>query len=132
MAALGSTPAVAVLRADDLGRAKNFYITVLGFTEDTSSSTEGMAFFSAGGGTAFTIYARPGIPAPENTALAFPVAPDQFDGIAAELRDRGVVFEDYDIPELKLHTVDGIAQFDGSKTAWFKDTEGNILNLVSM
>ena len=43
----------------------------------------------------------------------------------AELKARGVKFEDYDIPGIK--TVDSIATGGGAKTAWFKDTEGNIL-----
>ena len=52
--------------------------------------------------------------------------------MAAEIKAAGVVFEDYDIPEIGLKTVDGVAELDGTKSAWFKDTEGNILNLVSM
>jgi hypothetical protein len=43
----------------------------------------------------------------------------------ADLRKRGVVFEEYDAPGFK--TVNGVATGDGAKTAWFKDTEGNIL-----
>jgi predicted enzyme related to lactoylglutathione lyase len=43
----------------------------------------------------------------------------------AELKARGVVFEEYDVPGMK--TVNGIATGGGAKTAWFKDTEGNIL-----
>jgi predicted enzyme related to lactoylglutathione lyase len=43
----------------------------------------------------------------------------------AELKARGVVFEEYDFPGLK--TVNGIATGGGAKTAWFKDSEGNIL-----
>ncbi|HYV33270.1 MAG TPA: hypothetical protein VE973_00265 [Candidatus Limnocylindria bacterium] len=45
----------------------------------------------------------------------------------ADLRSRGVVFEEYDFPGLK--TVNGVATMDGFKTCWFKDTEGNILAL---
>jgi hypothetical protein len=43
----------------------------------------------------------------------------------AELKARGVVFEEYDMPGLK--TVDGIAGGGGAKTAWFNDSEGNIM-----
>ena len=45
----------------------------------------------------------------------------------AVLRDKGVVFMDYDFPGLK--TVDGVAELDGEKSAWFEDSEGNILAL---
>ncbi len=53
-----------------------------------------------------------------------------------ELRRRGVVFEDYDLPGLK--TVNGIAQVAGNyptrggigeKAAWFRDSEGNLLGI---
>ena len=46
----------------------------------------------------------------------------------AELKARGVAFEEYDTPGMK--TVNGIAAAGGAKTAWFKDTEGNILAIV--
>ena len=66
------------------------------------------------------IYERPGMPAPQNTTLGFNLPPDQFDAVAADLRARGVTFEDYDIPEIGLKTVNGIAEFEGAKAAWFK------------
>ena len=46
----------------------------------------------------------------------------------AELRDKGVRFEEYDLPGLK--TVNGIAELGGTRGAWFKDPEGNILSMV--
>lgn len=48
----------------------------------------------------------------------------------ADLRDRGVVFEEYDFPELK--TVEGIATFGDQQSAWFRDADGNILALTSI
>ena len=42
-----------------------------------------------------------------------------------ELKKSGVKFEDYDFPGLK--TQDGIADMGGSKGAWFKDSEGNLI-----
>jgi hypothetical protein len=43
------------------------------------------------------------------------------------LRGKGVTFMDYDFPGLK--TVDGVAEIGGEKSAWFADSEGNILAL---
>ncbi len=57
---------------------------------------------------------------------------DKFDALADEVRARGVVFEDYDIPEIGLKTVNGIVELSGGKAAWFKDSEGNIISLMSM
>jgi hypothetical protein len=43
----------------------------------------------------------------------------------AELKARGVVFEEYDMPGIEMRN--SVAVGGGAKTAWFKDTEGNIL-----
>ena len=89
--------------------------------------------FAAGDGSMVLILdQRPGMPAPQNTTLGFNLPPDEFDAVAADLRAKGVTFEDYDVPEIGLKTVNGIAEFEGAKAAWFKDTEGNIVNIVSM
>jgi hypothetical protein len=70
--------------------------------------------------------------APENTTLGFAVSADGFDALMADLRSKGVVFEEYDLPEMGLKTVNGVAEIAGMKSAWFKDSEGNILNLAVM
>jgi catechol 2,3-dioxygenase-like lactoylglutathione lyase family enzyme len=132
MAGLSIYPTVAVLRADDLDRATKFYTDVLGYAVDTDRSGNGVVTLSAGMGSQFTLYERPGMPAPANTTLGIPVPSYDFDSVVVDLRTRGVVFEDYDIPEMDLKTVNGIAEMGGIKTAWFKDTEGNILNIVAM
>jgi hypothetical protein len=41
------------------------------------------------------------------------------------------VFEEYDMAAMGLKTVGGVAEVMGTKVAWFKDTEGNILNVVA-
>ena len=43
----------------------------------------------------------------------------------AELKSRGVRFEEYDMPGMPMK--DSIVTGGGAKTAWFKDTEGNIM-----
>jgi predicted enzyme related to lactoylglutathione lyase len=134
MASLGDYPAGAVLRAEDLARAKKFYADVLGLKPGDMSgpASEGMGMFRAGDGTGVMIYERPGMPAPQNTALGFGVPADKFDAVVADLRAKGVKFEDYDLPDIGLKTVNGIAAFEGFKAAWFKDSEGNIVNIASM
>jgi predicted enzyme related to lactoylglutathione lyase len=128
MAGLADSEIGAVLRAEDYGRAKRFYSDVLGLSvEDTPGSDVG-GMVKAAGGTEFMIYERPGMPAPQNTTLAFEVA--DFDAVIAELRQNGVVYEEYDMPEMGLKTVDGVARIEGRPMAWFKDTEGNILTIA--
>jgi hypothetical protein len=57
-------------------------------------------------------------------------AVDDIEVVVADLRAKGVVFEEYDLPGLK--TVGGIAETAGDRAAWFKDSEGNILGLVQL
>ena len=56
---------------------------------------------------------------------------DDVEETARELKSRGVKLEDYDMPDFK--TRDGIADLpDGSKGAFFKDTEGNLIAVGSL
>ncbi len=132
MAGLGGYPAAAVLRAENLDREKRFYTDVLGLIEVAGRTAPGSVFLEAGDGTKVMIYERPGMPAPQNTTLGFGLPASEFEPVVADLRAKGVVFEDYDMPEIGLKTVNGIAEMDGSKAAWFTDPEGNIVNLASM
>jgi len=60
---------------------------------------------------------------------------DDIEATAAELRSRGVVFEEYDLPGLT--TVNGIADIEGNypskgcgeRAVWFRDSEGNMLGI---
>jgi catechol 2,3-dioxygenase-like lactoylglutathione lyase family enzyme len=134
MTSLGDYPAAAVLRAEDLARARRFYIDILGLRAGDVSgpASEDMGMFTAGQGSMIMIYERPGMPAPQNTALGFGIPADRFDDVVADLRAKGVTFEDYDLPEIGLKTVNGIAEFEGNKAAWFRDSEDNIVNIAAM
>jgi hypothetical protein len=55
---------------------------------------------------------------------------DDIEAEVSALKARGVVFEEYDWPELK--TVNGIADTGPGRAAWFKDSEGNILGLIQL
>ena len=63
--------------------------------------------------------------------MAFEV--DDIESVVAELRGRGVVFEEVDVPGLK--TVEGIADVGNypskgrASGAWFRDSEGNLMGL---
>ena len=134
MAGLSAFPTAAVLRAEDLLRARKSYTEVLGLEPRAvpGAAGEGMAMFTAGAGTMIMIYARPGMPAPQNTALSFGVPVASFDEVVADLRAGGVAFEEYDLPDTGLKTVNGVAELPGTRAAWFKDSEGNIVNIAAM
>jgi len=122
---LKSARAQAALPAQDLSRAKAFYREKLGlqpFEEDANNVR-----YQLGDGTLFNVFRSGGAPSGTHTQMAFLV-----EDIVAEVQDlksRGVKFEEYDFPGLK--TVDSIAAAeDGSKAAWFIDSEGNVLGIV--
>lgn len=125
---LYGAPARAVLRVEDYRRAKAFYHEVLGLPVDDVRPGDGIVL--AGDGTQIELYERPGMPASANTVLAFHAS--DFEATVADLRARGVRFEDYDLPEAGVKTVDGIAELAGTKVAWFKDSEGNILAVATL
>lgn len=134
---IGSAMARAVLRVENYPRARKFYSETLGLKVQDIGSPGDMGGMGNGivwmndGQTAFEIYERPGMPAPQNTTLGFEVDPNEFDRTVEDLRSRGVHFEEYNIPEINLMTTNGVAEIGGSKVAWFLDTEGNILSVGS-
>jgi len=117
------TAAAPTLPASDFDRAKQFYGETLGLEVD--EDTPAGVMYKAGPGWVF-VY--PSQYAGTNQATAATLLVDDLVSAVAELRERGVVFEEYDFPGLK--TVDGIAELEGEKSAWFKDTEGNIIALA--
>jgi catechol 2,3-dioxygenase-like lactoylglutathione lyase family enzyme len=133
MAGVGDTMVCGVVRAESYDRAKKFYTEVLGLKQGMEfPGPGGGGMFEAAAGTMVMVYENPALKAPENTTLGFGVSTDRFDAVAQDLRSRGVSFENYDIPEMGLKTVNGVAVVAGMKSAWFKDSEGNILNLAQM
>jgi catechol 2,3-dioxygenase-like lactoylglutathione lyase family enzyme len=125
----GKAPLHPVLPASDLDRAKRWYSEKLGL-EPVREDEYGGAEYETGGAT-FLLYQSEFAGTNKATAAGFRV--DDFDSAIAELRSRGVVFEDVDFGEFGS-TVDGVMTMpDGNdKAAWFKDSEGNILSLSHM
>jgi catechol 2,3-dioxygenase-like lactoylglutathione lyase family enzyme len=114
--------ATAVLPAADLDRAQRWWRDVFG-REPVSGDAESGNLFYVIGGVTVLVYRTDFAGTAQNTA--FNIMTDDLDRDAAALRERGVVFLDYDLPGLK--TVDGIADLGGLRGAWFTDSEGNIL-----
>lgn len=110
--------AVAVLTADNLERAKAFYTETLGLRLQ-DFPVPGIAFFVAGNGTTISVYEKQGAQRPDNTALGFVV--QNIEQVVEELKTHGVVFEEY--AGTYIITTGPV------KTAFFKDSEGNIIGL---
>ena len=118
------------LPAQDLQRARAFYAEKLGL-EPSEERPGGLLYRCAGG--AFALFESAGASPGSFTQMAWEV--DDLAATVAELRRRGVVFEQVEVPGLK--TVDGIAEVagnypskgSGEKAAWFRDSEGNMLGI---
>ena len=119
---LGKSIAVTTIAVTDLKRARSFYEDKLGFPKPEGVSQAAM--YQLGGGTGILLYERKGRPpVADHTLVSFEV--EDIAKEMKELRSKGIKFEEYDFPGLK--TVDGVADMDGEKAAWFKDPDGNIL-----
>ena len=105
----------------DVARARKFYEEKIGL-RPTEEYAGGVIYECGNGSWVFMYPSRGAGTSKASTAFW---AVDDVVAEVNELKARGVVFEEYDMPGLK--TVNSIASGGGAKTAWFKDTEGNIL-----
>lgn len=121
---LQKAPLYAYIPAKDVARARAFYERKLGFTP--AHQTAGGVRYEFGGGTACFLYPTSNAGTSKASQAFWEV--EDVEREVTELKARGVVFEEYDMPGLK--TKGGIATAGGAKAAWFKDTEGNILALI--
>ena len=112
----------ATLPVADIDRAKGFWAKVgLSPTNESPGGVE----YELAGGSGFSIYPTRNANRGGHTQLDFRV--NDIDSEVADLRAKGVTFEDYDFPGLK--TENGIATTEGGKAAWFKDEDGNIIGV---
>jgi catechol 2,3-dioxygenase-like lactoylglutathione lyase family enzyme len=129
-AMLTNARVAARIPAQDLERARAFYSEKLGL-EPVEERLGGLLYRCGEG--AFALFESAGKPSGQHTQMAFEV--EDIEATVRELRERGVVFEEYDLPGLT--TVDGIADVEGNypskgtaeRAAWFRDSEGNMLGI---
>jgi catechol 2,3-dioxygenase-like lactoylglutathione lyase family enzyme len=118
------------LPAQNLERARAFYAEKLGL-EPVEEREGGLRYVCAAG--EFALFESVGTASGDHTQMGWEV--DDIEATVRELRGRGVVFEEYDLPGLK--TVEGIADIEGNypskgsgeRGAWFRDSEGNVLGI---
>jgi predicted enzyme related to lactoylglutathione lyase len=117
---LSTAPIRAYIPASDVARARKFYEHTVGLTpkEDYAG---GVIYECAG--TEVFMYPTSNAGTSKASLAYWQVA--DVEAEVAELKARGVVFEEYDMPGVEMRN--NIAVGGGAKTAWFKDTEGNIL-----
>lgn len=119
------------LPAQDLARARAYYADKLGL--EPVDERPGGLLYRCGQGE-FALFESTGAPSGSYTQMAFEVA--DLEAAVAELRERGVIFEEYDLPGLVTRA--GIVEVAGNypskggvgeRAAWFRDSEGNLLAL---
>jgi catechol 2,3-dioxygenase-like lactoylglutathione lyase family enzyme len=123
---LAGADAVANLAVKDLAAARKFYEGVLGFTKVDEEGGELIIYRS--GKTVFNVYRSDYAGTNQATAMTWPVG-DLVEAVAEALAAKGVRFEHYDMPGMRR---EGDVHIAGDmKVAWFKDPDGNILNIAS-
>ncbi|MFJ8076613.1 VOC family protein [Streptomyces sp. NPDC096176] len=119
------------LPAQDLERARRFYSEQLGL-EPVDERPGGLLYRC--GNTDFALFQSTGASPGTFTQMGWEVS--DIETVMTELKRRGVVFEEVDVPGLR--TQDGIAEIEGNypskgargeRGAWFRDSEGNMLGI---
>jgi catechol 2,3-dioxygenase-like lactoylglutathione lyase family enzyme len=120
---LSVAPIRASVPVSNLARARKFYEEKLGLTPKEEYPGGAGLLYECGIGTTFFMYPSAGAGSSAANQAFWSV--EDLDAEMSELRARGIAFEDYDLPGLR--TTNGVDTGGGAKTAWFKDSEGNIL-----
>lgn len=123
---LGDKEAVANIAVKNLETAKKFYEETLGLTQIGAEGQEVIVFRS--GSSTIYVYKSQYAGTNQATALTWVVGKD-IEGVVQELKAKGVTFEHYDMPDVTRE--DDIHVAGNMKVAWFKDPDGNILNIIN-
>jgi catechol 2,3-dioxygenase-like lactoylglutathione lyase family enzyme len=123
---LGDKNAAANIAVKDLATARKFYEGTLGLTQVDAEGEELIVFRS--GNSTLNVYQSRYAGTNQATAVTWTVG-DGMEAVVRALKSKGVTFEHYDMPDM---TREGDVYVAGDmKVAWFKDPDGNILNIVN-
>ena len=120
---LGENPVAATIAVSDLDRARKFYEETLGL-KVRMEDPGGIMY--ASGDSMVLVYPSQFAGTSQATVATWNVA--DLDATVDELASKGITFEQYDMEGLKTDER-GIAEFGELRGAWFKDPDGNILNV---
>jgi predicted enzyme related to lactoylglutathione lyase len=121
---LQNAPMYSYIPAKDVARARRFYEDKVGLKP--KQEIAGGVVYEFGKGTACFLYPTQNAGTSRASQAYWQV--QDIERELAELKKRGVQFEEYDMPAMK--TVNSIFTGGGAKAAWFKDSEGNILAVI--
>ena len=123
---LQSKDAAANIAVRDLARARKFYEGTLGLKPLEQQGEEAITYGS--GRSQIIVYRSEFAGTNKATAMTW-TAGGELEGIVGALKGKGVRFEHYDMPGMKLEG--DIHVFGDMKAAWFKDPDGNILSVMN-
>ena len=122
---LGAHRAMATIAVKNLSSARRFYEEVLGFRPKHEEGSEAISYES--GGAELLVYHSEFAGTNRATAATWTIQ-GGLEDLVQSLREKGVSFEHYELPHSTLKG--DVHVIDGTKAAWFKDPDGNILALV--
>ena len=123
---LGGPDAVATVAVRDLKAASRFYEETLGLTRIHDEGSQAYTYRT--GDSTMIVYQSEYAGTSRATAVTWIVG-DQVDALVEALKEKGVRFELYDMPETRH---EGDVHVAGKiRVAWFKDPDGNIHALVN-
>jgi catechol 2,3-dioxygenase-like lactoylglutathione lyase family enzyme len=123
---LGDKDAASNVAVKNLETAKKFYEEILGLTPVGTEGEEAVVFKS--GNSTVYVYRSQYAGTNKATAISWVVG-ENIEGVVQQLKAKGVTFEHYDMPGVTRNGDVHVA--DDMKVAWFKDPDGNILNITS-
>ena len=124
---LGKYDAIPTVAVKNLAAAKKFYEGTLGLKPVDAEGDEVVVYQN--GDSRLNVYRSQFAGTNKATAVTWTV--DDVEGEVRELKSKGVAFEHYDMPELKLQGDVHVAKDADLKVAWFKDPDGNIFSIVN-
>lgn len=122
---LSDNSAAATIPVKDLRKAKSFYEDKLGLKPKDGDDTSYVSYGS--GDSSVLVYTSQNAGTNRATAATWDVGAE-IGSIVKDLKAKGVPFEHYDMPGLRLEG--DIHVGDGMKVAWVRDPDGNILALA--
>lgn len=123
---LTNTDAIATIGVRDIAAARTFYGDVLELQEDSALSHYPDFLTYRSGAVKVMVYQSTYAGTNKATAITWDVG-DRLEAVVAALTAKGIRFEHYDMPGMRLQGDIHVA--DGMKAAWLKDPDGNVLSL---
>ena len=118
---------ITTLAVTDLQRARDFYEGVLGVAPKIAPEEVPDGILYAAGSSAFLVYPSSYAGTNKATAMSFQVPEGAFDAEIAALRAKGVSFQTFEMEGITWD--EGVATWGTSRSVWFEDPDGNILNV---